>query len=206
MTPGEEAPPSADPDKRSKPEPKHWLEYAIFFFVILTVAGTGAAAWYTRQQWLTALDSEHRQLRAYVSIDRAAVTLNGRTLTAIVDLKNSGQTPAYELKTLSRLETDAAGNPFSPLPLENAQFHRALIGPGVTISPTATLEIPAGNTAIIPELQDGRAVIYLIGRTEYRDAFDRIWILDFRMRSHHREGMMWIMSPTEEGNTEHEKQ
>jgi hypothetical protein len=51
MSGSEHYQPAADGDEsKSQPEAKHWLEYAIFIFVILTAVGTIAAAWYTRQQ------------------------------------------------------------------------------------------------------------------------------------------------------------
>lgn len=51
--------PNADNhDCPAKREGKHPLEYAIFVFVVLTAFATGAAAWYTRQQWLVYRDTE----------------------------------------------------------------------------------------------------------------------------------------------------
>ena len=67
---GEADQPTANNNQRgADAETKHWLEYAIFVFVILTAIATGCAPWYMRQQWITADDSEKRDLRAYVYLD-----------------------------------------------------------------------------------------------------------------------------------------
>jgi hypothetical protein len=96
-------PPPEQQKPTSKPERKHWLEYAIFGFVVLTAVGTGFAAYYTRQQYLVADDTERQQLRSYVGIipgdienfgDRA---LQQFTMTR----KNYGQTPAYDLAVVA---------------------------------------------------------------------------------------------------------
>jgi hypothetical protein len=61
-------PTTNDEYKRSQRKSKHWLEYAIFGFVIVTALATGYAAYYTKNQWVTMEDSEKRQLRAYVGV------------------------------------------------------------------------------------------------------------------------------------------
>jgi hypothetical protein len=45
VTSGEHYQPSADCNKKRPPkrESKHWLEYAIFFFVVVTALATGTA-------------------------------------------------------------------------------------------------------------------------------------------------------------------
>src|SRR5882762_4433652 len=80
-------------------EPRHWIEYGVLVFVILTAMATATAAWYTRKQWQTALDNGHRQLRAYVYPESATLVWvgAGKPLGAEVTIKNSGQTPAYRV-------------------------------------------------------------------------------------------------------------
>lgn len=82
-----------------KPEGKHWLEYAIFVFVVATALATTAAAYYTRRQWLTGQDTEQRQLRAYVDVmptDETSFLANAPASVGFV-VKNDGQTPAFEV-------------------------------------------------------------------------------------------------------------
>jgi hypothetical protein len=140
-----------------------------------------------------------RQLRAYISIDTAQVTINGQILRAVIGIKNSGQTPAYDLTAKSRLHTQEPGT-FIPVPLEDVETSKTIVGPNVTIHPTATLTIPGDNTVVLPALRDDAAVIYVIGRIEYRDVFDKLHHLDFRLRSNRFEGSYWMLEPAPDGN------
>ena len=150
-------------------------------------------------------DTEKRQLRAYVFVDKASVTLDGLTLRGVVDLKNAGQTPAYDLVVKSLLQTDEAGKPFIPKPFDKVELDRTILGPGGSVYPRSELTIPPDNTVAIPALKKGQAVIYMVGQARYRDAFDRDWILDFRLRSYSFESGSWILHSTEEGNKESQK-
>jgi hypothetical protein len=118
---GEADQPTADADEpKSKAEPKHWLEYAIFVFVIATAIANGFAAYYTRQQWLTAADTEQRQLRAYVSAGvEQYPDINAEHLNYIVLMKNHGQTPAFKMRGWSTLLI----SDFYPLPEEVVKQH-----------------------------------------------------------------------------------
>jgi hypothetical protein len=92
-----------------KNDEKHWLEYATFFnsLVALLIAIMAASfAWY--QGWV-ARDTEQRQLRAYILVDKASVVLNGTTLRTEFDIKNFGLTPAYNLFVRTRMQTDEGG-------------------------------------------------------------------------------------------------
>jgi hypothetical protein len=105
---GEANQPPADENKpQAKPEPKHWLEYAIFVFVIATALATGFAAYYTRQQWLTAEDQERRSLRAYVSvvIDQNP-DLSKEHMDISVIWENHGPTPAFKFRAWLLMTTD----------------------------------------------------------------------------------------------------
>src|SRR5580700_52323 len=97
---GEANQPAADADKakakaKAKAEPKHWLEYAIFVFVIATAIATGFAAYYTRRQALTAADTEQRQLRAYLGISSPVINEAEGVIT--LQVSNGGQTPATNI-------------------------------------------------------------------------------------------------------------
>ncbi len=175
----------------------------ILFFAFIAAA---TAACYTKKQWETAFDQERRTLRAYVFVEKASITLSDNMLKGIVELKNAGQTPAYDLTVKTRLQTDEANKPLTPSPLEDVELFPAILGPGGTINPrTDDLKVPVDNTIAIPAFKNGSAVIYLIGQAEYRDAFDRKWVLDFRLKTHAFEGAAWILQPTNDGNTERQK-
>src|SRR5580692_2690709 len=89
----------SDANPTSKKERKHPLDVWIFIFLVLTFAATATAACYTRKQWLTAEDSEKRQLRAYVGYVAGGVENFGDAQKQIFRMtrKNYGITPAYNV-------------------------------------------------------------------------------------------------------------
>jgi len=100
MSSGSEA---HQPRTSAKAEPKHWLEYAIFLFVIATAIATGFAAYYTRQQWLTAEDTEKRSLRAYIAIS-TTIPIKMDSEKIVITMDNFGQTPAKDVVSFSKLD------------------------------------------------------------------------------------------------------
>jgi hypothetical protein len=82
-----------DNQGRVKPKRKHWLDVATFLFVVAAAVAAGFAAWYTRNQWLTAADTENRQLPAYVSLrDILIEKRNDSTFDIIPQWENTGET------------------------------------------------------------------------------------------------------------------
>jgi hypothetical protein len=77
-------------------ERKHWLEYAIFVFVVLTTIATFTAAWYTRKQWITADEVQQRQLRAYLGITSIDYDKKNEGYLTVV-VSNGGLTPAHNV-------------------------------------------------------------------------------------------------------------
>jgi hypothetical protein len=164
-----------------------------------------AAAIATGVQAYIANDTEKRSLRAYVFAEKLTVTLDGNNIRAIMDLKNGGQTPAYNVTASTQLYVDSADKPFNPkAPLSESVLSRGILGPGAILNPGASGPIPS-PTAYIPALKNGTLAIYYYGQVEYTDAFSRTWILDFRTRNSPFNGTGWLMQPTEEGNNEREK-
>jgi hypothetical protein len=157
-------------------------------------------------QVIISQDIAKRQLRAYVFVDKARITLDGNILRGSVDVRNAGQTPAYDLTTKSGIQTQEVQKPFDALPFENVELSRTILGPNGIIRPHAELIVPPDNTVAIPAFREGRGIIYYSGQVEYRDAFDRVWVLDFRLRSSSFDGKIWTLQPTEDGNKETQKQ
>src|ERR1700733_8676921 len=99
--------PPKEADGRPRPrvtgEPRHWIEYGVFTFVLITAVATATAAWYTRKEWESSVDNGRRQLRAYVFPDQANLIWQGTAKPTVAEIiiKNSGQTPAYRLATSS---------------------------------------------------------------------------------------------------------
>jgi hypothetical protein len=152
-------------------EPRHWLEYGVFAFVLITAIATATAAWYTRKEWQTSLDNGRRQLRAYVFPDQASLLWQGAAKPTVAEivLKNSGQTPAYRLSTVAMIAV-------SDYPLrDNLTVH--------PIPPSHTVIPPAGSYALsvamekaltadqLKAIQKGTQAIYTYGEIAYADAF-----------------------------------
>jgi hypothetical protein len=170
------------------------------------------AALQLQEHELSSRDTNHpdaiaqKQLRAYIYLDKAIVVLDGRTLKGEVEMRNSGQTPAYDLTVKIRMQTMEAANPFEFQPPSVAVPAVGIVGPGTKFYVGTEVTIPEANQIAIPGFIDGRGIIYLIGQAQYRDAFNKIWVLDFRMRSKVFEGDHWAMQPAEDGNKETKKE
>jgi hypothetical protein len=152
-------------------EPRHWIEYGVLAFVIITAVATVMAAWYTRREWQSLVDNGRHQLRAYVFPDHAELVWGGTakpTMAEIV-IKNSGQTPAYRVSTATVVAVDG---------------YPPRTGPSVpAMPPTRTVVPPAGNYSLsvaLPQpltgdelwaIQKGTQAIYAFGEIAYADAF-----------------------------------
>jgi hypothetical protein len=79
-------------------EQRHWIEYGVFAFVLITAMATTTAAWYTRKQWESTADNGHRQLRAYVFPEQANLVWQGaaKPTAAEIVIRNSGQTSSLQ--------------------------------------------------------------------------------------------------------------
>lgn len=66
--PGNEiAPPKSDKEQNGTSGKNHWYD-PYFWLLVTTAIATSVAAYFTCNQWLTAVDSEKRQLRAYMTL------------------------------------------------------------------------------------------------------------------------------------------
>jgi hypothetical protein len=152
-------------------EPRHWIEYGVFAFVIITAIATATAAWYTRREWQTSLDNGRRQLRAYVFPDQANLLWEGTTKPTVAEIviKNSGQTPAYRFSTASVIG------------IRDYPLHDNLTVP--PIPSNHTVIPPSGSYAItvamdkpltadqLRAIQKGTQAVYAYGMIAYADAF-----------------------------------
>jgi hypothetical protein len=118
--PAEAIPPSeekttidAESKRKSSPDGKHPLEWGIAIMLFGTLIATAFAACYTRQQWITADDSEKRSLRAYVGVEdhKLSNIASGQKPHWEVVIKNFGQTPATDLSYWAYSIIDAVENP-----------------------------------------------------------------------------------------------
>ena len=172
MPPGHEhdQPNAADDQRATKRESKHWLEYAIFTFVILTSLATGAAAWYAREQWLVSQDTEKRELRPYVGIagfSAVHVPFDGGAYLIYAIWENFGSTPTLKAVMTTHQAIMAAG----PVCPDFAASVR---------HPVPSLLVPHQQTDSAPFIvhdedalaaMRGEEFVYFWTRVEYNDPF-----------------------------------
>ena len=152
-------------------EERHWIEYGVFAFVLITAIATATAAWYTRKQWESTADNGHRQLRAYVFPEQANLIWQGaaKPTAAEVVIKNSGQTPAYRLSTATTIVV-------SDYPLQTDLHDPALPDSHTVIPPAGSSTVSVAmqqplSTDQLKAIQKGTQAIYTLGVLAYTDAF-----------------------------------
>jgi hypothetical protein len=168
------------PRPRVSGEPRHWIEYGVFVFVIITAIATATAAWYTRREAMSTADNGRRQLRAYVFPDQASLIWGGTAKPTVAEIviKNSGQTPAYRLATVATigvrdypLKDDIA---VPPLPMNHT-----VVPPlgGYTLS--TGMDKPLSGDQL-KAIQKGSQAIYVFGDIAYADAFGECRMTRYR--------------------------
>ena len=192
-------PDSNSPNEYSKKEGKHPLEYFIAVFLVLTFIATAIAACYTRQQWLTADDTEKRSLRAHLGVSRPRLQCpncgnpsykepgfaEGTIVT--VDLlefaiKASGVTPAYNVH-LQHVDWEPIHNnilyPFGSPYAQHTDIAKTAES-RATILPSESQPFQAPIR--VRDFEDpkiGKYRLRIYGAVDYSDVFDREWTADF---------------------------
>jgi hypothetical protein len=159
------------PISRITGEPKHWIEYGVFTFVVITAMATATAAWYTRKESETAAENGRRQLRAYVFPDQANLIWWGtaKPASAEIGIKNSGQTPAYRLSTATAVIV-------GDFPLQGDLRVPPMPDNHTVVPPNGgnALSVPMAQPLTADQLkaiQKGTQAIYAFGAISYVDAF-----------------------------------
>jgi hypothetical protein len=132
-----------------------------------------------------------RQLRAYVYPDNAGL-VDGTMLTPPQEnrrnepgitmlLKNSGQTPAYEVRSWANINII---EPINESRLEIPKLSSALSNNNVGSNGMISKAVWFGRALTSGEIEDiekGVKAIYLFGRIEYRDVFKKDRFTNFRL-------------------------
>ena len=168
------------PNRKITAEARHWIEYGIFAFVVITAVATAVAAWYTRREWENSVDNGHRQLRAYVFPDQANLVwqTGSRPTAAEITIKNSGQTPAYRLST-------AIAMSIGDYPLKQDIAMPPMPGNHTVVAPTGGFSVSVAMPQVLdaPQLdaiKKGTQAIYVLGGIAYTDAFGECRMTHFR--------------------------
>ena len=162
-------------------EQRHWIEYGVFAFVLITALATATAAWYTRKQWESTADNGHRQLRAYVFPEQANLVWQGaaKPTAAEIVIKNSGQTPAYRLSSATTIIV-------RDYPLQTDLNDPALPDSHTVIPPagSSTVSVAMAQPLSADQLkaiQKGTQAIYTLGVLAYTDAFGDCRMIRYRL-------------------------
>jgi len=167
------------------------------FTIVLGIAT--AFLWKATRDLVKGADANaERQLRAYVVIDTCQAVAGprpgdfgeekqrlaaGSYAIAIVNYKNTGQTPAYDV----RIDGEAE---LRPWPLEEAELtpsHPTTEDSQAVLGRDGSREVHVKELSLAPliaprmeELEQGRRAFVVWGRITYRDIFGKNWHTDFR--------------------------
>jgi hypothetical protein len=125
-------------------------------------------------------DTAVRQLRAYVSVERANLVIQGNKAYIALRTKNFGQTPAYEVTARSQSGIRHPGEPANANSREVWGMPKIVLGPGDSRALDIFVDLRPGDLA---SLRSGRSVIYVEARIDYKDAFDHPRFTEVRMHS-----------------------
>jgi hypothetical protein len=138
---------------------------------VMMAAGTCVLALFAMGQFWIARDSERRQLRAYVNIEKVTITgvdIPGRAQIEI-HVTNAGLTPArgVHMRGSARKDIYPAEKPFvlsTDAPIKS----RRDVGPGHSFNPKIGFNISEKQ---IREIEQGKYAIWMFGDIKYRDVF-----------------------------------
>jgi hypothetical protein len=142
------------------------------FTVFLTIV-TGGLVWIGHQQIATS----RAQLRAYVLVSKSVVTT--AFPEAQVTIKNSGQTPAYNVINVGGFAMDRYPPPPTlDLIISDGEFasparSREVLGPGDSSVSVVSAARPPLTAPEKASLANGTCIIYVYGEIRYRDTFGR---------------------------------
>jgi hypothetical protein len=169
-------------------------------FTVLLALST-AMLWHaTRALVRDAKDTAERQLRAYVGdykADMKIVTFEagGFGVRAHLELRNFGQTPAYDFTIWSRTQVDEENAiPFGQGLQEGVALQKTVAFPDAGLHVNQIFAVTDEDLAAI---RNGTKKVFLWGEAKYVDAFKRNRQFDFRIwntnRNYDHPGEVWDM-------------
>lgn len=184
--------PIEQPNQQTNRQPHHEAEGPEPWWIVATfweAIFTGLIAIYAIRQYRESQRSAERQLRAYIGVTNARVTIeavpdiaNRKTyrLRGVLTVRNSGQTPAYGLCGAGAIR---CGTEFNKAWLRELTQHEQ----SGYIIPEGVFEFRTERdlselSAEGPDDQPGQWLIFWFGRLEYRDAFGTDRWVNFRYK------------------------
>jgi hypothetical protein len=140
--------------------------------------------------WKSGEKHSERELRAYVGIDSADFleSVKYGTTKAEMWVKNTGQTPAYDVLV-------SASFYYCSLPLEHFPDHKPERESKVTLFPNCKMKVPAIMEAMVGDenrkaIKADQAAFFFYGKIRYRDAFGNDWYTNFRYIADDKSGTL----------------
>lgn len=181
---------------------------ALFFWVQLRlmsksmgVAEKAVAA--TERSVETMQDTARRQLRAYVSVDRAWIEFPEPGIPKVnVVVKNAGQTPAHNVHQW--IHQWIAKYPLTtqlPTPPNGFVMSSSLLGAGATHDMQIEHPHPIIEPSFMDKIGTTEGTIYVYGEIHYMDVFGNEHFTKYRlMHGGPEKPPAGVLSPCEEGN------
>ena len=165
---------------------------AIAVFTAVLAIATIALMVFTGKLWRAtnrlvkgADDTARRQLRAYVTVDKAQIAGlgDGQVPVAHLIIKNAGQTPAYKLTGIGCIATGISWETLLPPSTQNGplEMTHSSLGPGCIADQfhSAPRKLNPGD---MDALLDGSTTIFVYGEIHYRDTFDVEHFIEYRFQ------------------------
>lgn len=173
-----------------------WSEHIVE--IILAVATV--LLWIaTRDLVRGAEKTAERQLRAYIGIKEGHMAIkDGNKLSGIIVMKNSGQTPAYNVKAWC---ITGVFEPNEPISFRQAETKVMYGDIGCKGSIHLTISSKVYPPEKIASIKSKTHPTFAWGRVTYRDVFMKDWETEFRVTMGNEVGTdRWGLRPCEEGN------
>jgi hypothetical protein len=160
----------------------NWWGTWLLFGTLIFTGFAAIAAWLT---FRVMKRTGERQLRAYLSVVRAELrNVDGGVMEADVVIKNSGQTPAYEVVTWGGMYIRAYPL-VHPIPDPERDTPRSsIVGPGTEFGKIEKAVNSDGSSPITDAhrqaILNGDLSVYVTGEIIYRDAFGKKWVQTYR--------------------------
>jgi hypothetical protein len=174
-------------------------------FTVILAFATGFLYFATRDLVTGADDTAEKQLRAYIGTYSMETTFypyqgGGYVFIAHVELRNFGQTPAYDLL----IEANAAIDVPDADPFELKNTHQKAAGRNIAfrdagVHVNVSWQIPEADVVAV---RDREKNVFCWGTVRYRDAFDKHHYFTFRLVSAQQQvgGNSFVMGVHEKGN------
>lgn len=165
--------PDASQEKHKSSDWDWWWDKSPEILIALFTLGLWCA---TYQLVRDAKKTSKRQLRAYISLVKAIQvnsTIRQELPAYAVTVRNSGQTPAYSIKSWRGMgiQKHPLTSRLSP-PQDPVDDADVVLGNGTEMSNTDESRTPFSQ-AEMDDVRSGKAAIYYWGRYEYSDCFDQ---------------------------------